>query len=226
MELDSPAPARKVVSRSPVRTVRRLNLPGIFDRPIECESSLERDFVLRAALCPSVCQLQHQPFRLELSSGRRYTPDFLVSYQSGARVVVEVKLNDRMDRYADVFADARSLLAARDIGFLVLTEVQIRSRRVHERAAMLLRYRKMHVDPSVRERVLTQLASHPGGLTLVTLQKRCDAARTDVLSLAAARAIRADSALSLDDDSRFFPNISMEADHEIRLENWFAPAQR
>lgn len=226
MEPDSPAPVRKVVSRSPVRTVRRLNLPGIFDRPVECESSLERDFVLRAALCADVAQLQHQPFRLELPLGRRYTPDFLVTYRSGSRVVVEVKPDERTERFAKAFDEARSLLAERGIDFLVLTEVHIRHGRAHERAAMVLRYRKMAVDPAVRERIVTHLNRHPEGLSLLALQEQCSAARPDVLSLAAARAIRVSSAIELDDDGRFFPNIPMEADHEVRLESWFDSAQR
>ncbi|MDQ0084495.1 hypothetical protein J2W35_004864 [Variovorax boronicumulans] len=226
MEPDSPAPVRKVVSRSPVRTVRRLNLPGIFDRPVECESSLERDFVLRAALCPDVARLQHQPFRLELPSGRRYTPDFLATYRSGARLVIEVKQEARTERFAEIFDQARSLLAARGIDFLVLTEVQIRHERVHERAAMVLRYRKMTVGPAVRERILARLAEHPEGLTLLVLQEQCNVARTDVLSLAAARAIRVSNVIALDDESRFFPDIPMETNHEVRLENWFDPAQR
>lgn len=76
MEEDIP-PARKVVTRAPHKTVRVLNLNGIFDRPVECESSLERDFVYRAALCPGVARLQHQPFG---SSWSRDGPTFLTSW--------------------------------------------------------------------------------------------------------------------------------------------------
>lgn len=48
----SPKPARAVVTRAPGRTVHLVNLPSIFGQSIECESSLERDFVLRAAGWP------------------------------------------------------------------------------------------------------------------------------------------------------------------------------
>ncbi len=222
MELNTSAPARKVVSRSPIRSVRRLNLPGIFPQPIECESSLERDFVLRVALCPGVTQLQHQPFRLELPGGKRYTPDFLVTFRSGDRVVVEVKHSERMQRYAQVFAQARQLLSRTGIGFLVLTEAEIRYRAAHERAALVLRYRKLAVSPSAKERVLTCLRAHPHGLELAQLQRRCSVHRTDVLGLAAAKAVRVSRAIDLDDDSRFFLNSSTEAEHEVHLEDWFA----
>lgn len=226
MELDAPAPARRVVSRSPVRTVRRLNLLGIFEHPVDCESSLERDFVLRAALCPSVIHVQHQPFRLELPSGRRYTPDFLIRYRSGARAVVEVKPHGRLEPYAAVFEDARTLLAARGIDFQVLTEIQIRAQGSHERAAMVLRYRKAVVDPAARDRILACLAAHADGLPLGRLLSGSNASHTDVLILAACRAIRLNSALALNDDSYLFPTAHQEADHEVRIEDWFDPAQR
>lgn len=145
MDIISPAPARKVVTRAPGRTVRRINLPGIFDAPIECESSLERDFVLRAALCPSVAQLRHQPFHLALESGRRYTPDFLATSFSGTRWVVEVKQATRVSAYRSVFDEASAVLRERGFDFLVLTEEQIRSDRLHEQAALELTRFRGHI---------------------------------------------------------------------------------
>ena len=72
----SPTPARKVVTRSPARTVRLLHLPGLFKAPVECESSLERDFVYRASLCPGVADIRHQPFQLTLASRAPLHPRF------------------------------------------------------------------------------------------------------------------------------------------------------
>lgn len=95
--------ARKVVTRAPARTVRVLNLGGILHGPVECESSLERDFVYRAALCPSVVLIKHQPFRVNWAAGKHYTPDFLVRHRDGQVTVVEVKLAERAAAYRELF---------------------------------------------------------------------------------------------------------------------------
>lgn len=220
MDIISPAPARKVVTRAPGRTVRRINLPGMFDAPIECESSLERDFVLRAALCPSVAQLRHQPFHLSLESGRRYTPDFLATSFSGTRWVIEVKQATRVPAYRSVFDEASAVLRDRGFDFMVLTEEQIRSDRLHEQAALALRFRKAGVEVGVRDRLLDCLSRHPSGLPIDELIHRCEAHRIDVLCLIGNRVISVTAALSLAGDSLVFLHRP-EVDHEVRLENWF-----
>ncbi len=224
MDFDFPAPARRVVSRSPIRTVRRLNLPGIFEEPVECESSLERDFVLRAALCPSIVRLRHQPFQLKQPSGSRFTPDFLATYADGSRVVVEVKLGARVERYRGAFDYARAELKTHQADFLVLDEGAIRRAKAHERAALVLRYRKSGIDPATRLRLLACVGECPRGLAIGSLAKRSAASRADVLHLIAARAMRVSRSLAIDDSSLVFPLNPLEASHEFRLESWFGTA--
>ncbi|WP_426390343.1 TnsA endonuclease N-terminal domain-containing protein [Variovorax sp. R-27] len=224
MDFDSPAPARRVVSRSPIRTVRRLNLPGIFEEPVECESSLERDFVLRAALSPSVVRLRHQPFQLKQPSGRRYTPDFLVTHADGTRVVVEIKPRERVERYRGVFDFARAELKAHQVDFLVLDETSIRRAKTHERAALVLRYRKSGIDPAARLRLLACVGECPRGLAIGSLAKRSAASRVDVLHLIATRAVRVSRSVAIDDSSLVFPLNPLEASHEFRTDRWFDAA--
>lgn len=219
MNTDSTTPARRVVTRSPGRTVRRINLPAIFDAPIECESTLERDFVMRAALCPGVAQIRHQPFQLMLPSGKRYTPDFFVQSFAGFHRVIEVKMSDRVEEQREKFDEARDVLKARNIGFVVLTEEHIRRQRLHMHAMSLLRYSKSTVTPQVRDRLLGCLRAHEKGVPFSSLVSMSDATTAEVLHLIATRQIAISSDWIYSVDSIVTP--ATETNHEVRIENWF-----
>lgn len=222
MNTDSNAPARRVVSRSPGRTVRRINLPAIFDAPIECESTLERDFVMRAALCPGVAQIRHQPFQLLLPSGQRYTPDFFVKSFTGAHYVVEVKMADRVEEHRSRFDAAREVLKSRGCIFLVLTEQHIRHQRLHMHAMSLLRYCKSGISPQIRERVLDCLGSHKDGVRISLLISMADASAAEVLHLIATRQIAVSADWIYSGDSIVKP--ATETNHEVHITNWFDAA--
>jgi hypothetical protein len=224
MERDFP-PARKVVTRAPHKTVRVINLRGIFAAPIECESSLERDFVYRAALCPTVSSIQHQPFRMTLSSGRQYTPDFLVQYLNGRRAVVEVKPADKLQQYLPAFAEVAATLDARDLPFYVLTDSSIRAEKAHRRAALVLRYRKTTPRNEDIERVRQELAARNGQGTLGDL-RQCARVQTSVLlHLMAKRVATTTPALQLEPTSLITLVDTLEGLHEICLESWFGVAR-
>lgn len=222
MNTDSNAPARRVISRSPGRTVRRINLPAIFDAPIECESTLERDFVMRAALCPWVAQIKHQPFQMLLPSGQRYTPDFLVQSFTGAHQVVEVKMADRVEEHRSKFDAAREVLTSRGCSFLVLTEQHIRRQRLHMHAMSLLRYSKSAVTQQVRQRVLDCLRAHKGGIRFFSLVSISGASPAEVLHLIATRQIAITKDWIYSADSIVVPGT--ETNHEVHLANWFDAA--
>lgn len=221
MPPDSSAPARRVVTRSPAKTVRRLNMPGLFGAAIECESSLERDFVLRAALCPSVRTIRHQPFRLQLGPKKTYVPDFLITTASGRSLVVEVKLSTHVEKFRERFDQAMEELARRDVDFMVITELSIHAGRAHQRAARVLRYRKASIDEAIAGRITTVLEQHPAGISFDALCTSCFAQITDVLTLAAAKRVRLSKTIDLDPPALVYPIQNSGADDEIRLESWF-----
>ncbi|MFA6262461.1 MAG: TnsA endonuclease N-terminal domain-containing protein [Bacteroidia bacterium] len=218
------APARKVVSRSPVRTVRIINLPGLFNKPVECESSLERDFVYRAALCPGVVGIRHQPFKLTLASGRRYTPDFLAYHADGSHVVVEIKRAAKVSGYRATFDEAARVFLARSMRFAVFDERAVRERKGHRRAALILRYRKWTAADESKARILDVVADFPNGITLNSLCARSDAAREDVFHLLATRALFCSRLLELSDGALITSPVLKETNHEHRIEGWFGSA--
>jgi hypothetical protein len=214
-------PARKVLTRAPSKTVRVLNLAGILDAPIECESSLERDFVYRAVLCPGVAQIRHQPFQLVLASGRRYTPDFLVTHRRGPPTVVEVKPASKIPAYLATFDEVSRRMAERGVAFLVANDKAIRHDGAQERAALILRYRKSRPDPLSIEQVRCALAAH-GPVRFERLLQITKAPREVVLHLVATKVLITSSSLSLAERTQV--HLVGEHHHEIRTEGWFGLA--
>lgn len=148
---------RKVVQRSPAHTVRLLHLPLLQEEPVEADSALERDFVLIASLFPHTTRIQHQPFRLTWTD-RSYTPDFLLTFSDGTRVVIEVKPRSKTERYEDLFELARQKLAEHGLAFLVATDQAIHAERAAN-AKLIRRYSKLRPDPSALEVVLRKVGN-------------------------------------------------------------------
>jgi hypothetical protein len=192
---------------------------------VECESSFERDFVYRAALCPTVVHIAHQPFALRARGGRSYTPDFLVRHSDGTEVVVEVKPASRVAGYRTVFNDATEQLVERGVGFLVLTEEQIRRNKAHRRAALVLRYRKFTPAAQSCEAVLNRLRAADAAVSMADLVKGTQQAREVVFHMVATKAVYLSSELSLDDDAIVSLNQESGQRNEICTQSWF-DAQR
>lgn len=219
-EEDSP-PARKVVSRSPAKTVRVLNLRGIWDNPVECESTLERDFVYRLALCPGVIRCQHQPFRLKLASGRTYTPDFLAVHRDGTSTVVEVKPKEKVADYLSAFDEAKSRLSERGISFVVLTEERIRGNKAHERASLILRYRKTAPGREVLDRIRAVLQERGNTMSINALLTSADAPLEALFHLIAIRAVVPSRDLSIAGDARVRLFNESEIHRAFCTQGWF-----
>lgn len=137
---------RKIVKRTAPKTTRIVNLNGRLPQAIEAESSLERDFVRRAALNPRISEIVHQPYRIPLESGR-YTPDFLLRWADGGRDVVEVKPRRKNAGYRTVFDTVAAMVAERGGRFLVVDEHFVRAGNAQLRAARILRYLKDSSHP-------------------------------------------------------------------------------
>lgn len=214
---------RKVVQRSPARTVVLLNFPGVLDHPVEAESSFERDFICKAALCQGLTDLRHQPFKIRLSSGGHYTPDFL-AVVGGAQCIVEVKLRSKIAKYEGIFDEASQQLRRHGINFYVVHEGMLRRGGMPVRAAHILRYAKASFPGTVCQRALDCMANSPLGLPIGVLVQRANVCREVVLNLLARRAIAIDPQLRLDDEAMVFPVGHSETRHEDQFGCWFGVA--
>jgi hypothetical protein len=81
---------------------------------------------------------------LKLSTGRTYTPDFLVKHRDGHVAVIEVKPRRKVAKYRQVFDETAARLWADGIAFVVLDEEAIRASKREKSAALILRYRNGH----------------------------------------------------------------------------------
>ena len=215
---------RKVVTRSPARTVRIINLRGVLPAPIEAESSLERDFILRAALNPFVTAIVHQPFRLRLERERTYTPDFLVTLTTGERVVVEVKPLSKVEKYKPLLDDAAAHLRARGHEFMVADDTAIRRERAHARAALILRYAKTAFGQADCDRAVRAVSQKPHGIPIGTLRKQARVARETVFHLIALRQLSTGRRLMLDDAAIVFVPAQQEIHDADKFASWFDAA--
>jgi len=214
---------RNIVPRSPARTVHILNLAGLLKAPVEVESSLERDLVYKAVLYPWLMDLRHQPFKLSLRNGKKYTPDFLVEV-GATRCVIEVKPQSEVPKYQDTFDEAREVLRARGFVFFVATERAIRADRVHVRAADVLRYRKGAVPADQAQKALELIRAHTAGIPLGRLVRREGIQAEVVLHLMAHRQVTTGPNVRTADAALVFPisdsQLNEEADHADQFASW------
>lgn len=157
---------RKVVTRSPSHTVRLLHLPHVQEQPVEADSSLERDFVQIAGLYPFIKSIKHQPFRLELRDGKSYTPDFLLDFVDGSRLVVEIKPQEFVAQHQQKLQAAEALLAQARFGFLIATDEMLRAGALAARALRIRRYSKGNFSKEITDQLVSYVEAHPAGVSL------------------------------------------------------------
>lgn len=136
-------PTRRVVTRSPHRSVGIISCTWLQDEPIEYESQLERRFLQRALTFPYIRSIHHQPFTFEYEDqgkSLRYTPDFLCTLQDGSRIVVEVKPDVFVKKHLSKITIGKEKAAAAGMIFIVATDREIDDGNAVENAALILRY--------------------------------------------------------------------------------------
>lgn len=150
---------RKVVTRSPQRKVGYINCRWFQSERIEHESQLEKRFVQCALLCPKLKHIKSQPFKIQIGKKSTYTPDFLLTFDDGAKLVVEVKIDSKVARYNEKFRITQNILNAKGLNFFVLTELDIDRFRQSIIAAEILRYAKSEFECAVLRTVMDVMAN-------------------------------------------------------------------
>jgi len=178
---------RKVVTRSPQRTVGIINCRWFQATPIEHESDLEKRFIKSALLCPGVREIRSQPFILDLGWGK-YTPDFLVLTSQG-KLVIEVKPESKVAQFLGLFDAATRTLALKGLRYYVITEKGIDQAYSSRVATEVYRHGKAQIPREVVECVLLCL-DRGEELSLSQLEQRAKVERKVVLHMVARRWIQ------------------------------------
>jgi hypothetical protein len=87
-------PPRKIITRSPHRSVGAVHEPWFQSEPIQHESRLEKHCIEILLLTPSVVRIESQPLTIEFGQAkkpRHYTPDLRITLSDGTQALVEPK---------------------------------------------------------------------------------------------------------------------------------------
>lgn len=192
---------RTIVTRSPSRTVRVINLPYLLPHAVEAESSLEARFIHRAAFLPGTREILHQPFSLPITE-RGYRPDFLHTIEQEKPVVVEVKPTKKLRKYEGTFDRAAELLARENYCFYVITEAELERDAIDERALLLRRYGKATFPAQECVRVSETLTEYSDGLPLGSLLRKTRVSRELIIHLVARKILSTGFRLLVDHSAR------------------------
>jgi len=211
---------RKVVTRSPGHTVRAIHLPHLQEAVIEADSSLERDFIYVALAFAQLKTITHQPFQLELGAGR-YTPDFLVQFKDGSKVVVEVKPMSKLDGFAEKLAQAEVKLAVHSIKLIVAHDKTLRRDSRALRAQQIRRYAKGRYPDSEQALVLGVLRYAAAGLPIKAILS-LGVQRATILHMVSRQQLQLNSNLDIGDDAIVYSPIlhDKEGSHAFRFASW------
>jgi len=202
--MDQGIRARRVITRSPTRTVGRF--PSAKSRrSVHWESQLERDFICLLEFDPAILEYREQPETISLKLDgviRRYPPDFLVRTAAGYGVY-EVKPGDKVAHpdIAPVLARAAEHYAARGMGYQVVTEAEIRRRPYLDNVRLLLRYQAHPVEADIMAGVIGCLERSPLSVGQVLEHLAPTAGLAELYAMLATHQLKADLSLSLGSDS-------------------------
>lgn len=212
---------RKIIKRSPARTVRLINLNGLLPHPVEAESRLEADYIRRAAFLPTTTDILAQPFVVPVSA-RGYTPDFLQVFQAPEpKIVVEIKTRKKVAEYEDIFNRAAEFLTPKGYIFFVLSEQHLRPGKIDERALLLRRYAKACFPAEECTRVSAVLADYPCGLPIGSLCRVAQVSRDVVIHLIATKVLTTGPNLHIDDAAVVAPLQVLESNNIEAFQGWF-----
>jgi len=136
-------------------------------KSIAFESSLERDFLVLLDFDLTVEDVLEQPFRItyEGATGRErhYTPDFLVDYTNGDRVIYEVKyrsnLKEEWSTLKPRFRAAIRYAKKSGMRFSIATEIEIRGSSYLANARFLRPYRDYAPTLAIDEHLIKTLVA-------------------------------------------------------------------
>ncbi|MFZ6845844.1 Tn7 transposase TnsA N-terminal domain-containing protein [Undibacterium sp. RuTC16W] len=219
-------PKRKVITRSPHRTVGLVSCGWLQKEVIEYESQLERRFIQRMLLTPGVKRIIDQPFTVTYGEekDKSYTPDFLVEFFSGRTLIIEVKPEVFVKKWIEIFDQVSSILTQRVLSFHVVTDRMIDQADLPVMIELLLRYARGSVPDQSVEAVQAALRSTAESLSIAAVMQMAQVDKTVVLHMLGRTMLIFHDSISLADDTHI-KSISLETDHEnICIPSWLDAA--
>lgn len=215
--------ARKVITRSPHRSVGIIACSWIQDFGIEYESQLERRFLQLALVFPYIKKIIHQPFKFEYSGQEKsqtYIPDFLLLFKDGGKILVEVKATKSVKNNHEKFNHVKSVLSLNKISFVIVTESKIHACAAACSAALLLRYARGHISEQSRIRCMQIANAATEPIALGSLMKDANVSFGEVLHLIARGHLSTPASLSIDVATPITPVNQGEENDAICFCNW------
>ena len=220
-------PARQVVKPTTHRSVGIVHVGWFQPEGIVHESELEAAFVRHAVLCPATRTIHAQPFRLAWCDAegvdRQYVPDYLVTLTDGSRVVVEVRPARFVDQDRAKFSAAAIQLAARQIGYVVITDEHVPETRQQIDRLILRAARGSVAADRIAPAVEIVAAAGIDGLSWSCAIDNA-VPESDWHHLVGRRILVADTGVELSSSSRLFLPLNWPGarDHErLQFERWF-----
>ncbi|MFC3149189.1 Tn7 transposase TnsA N-terminal domain-containing protein [Piscinibacterium candidicorallinum] len=228
-QLTQRRPARQVVTRSPHRSVFRVQVSTDEGRSaVQAESGLERDFLRVATLAPvPIAAVVEQPRTFEAPDPEtqgwvRYTPDFQIDFVDGSSVCIEVKPRAHLRGSWKRFDSIRCHLRSLGHPLVFITDHALRlTRRVHLSSAWH-RYRNHSVSAARLHRIERAVRNAPSGITLHELRRRTGVESREIAHAVANRRIYLCGGLEYSTNAVLRPSVdqSKGEQHAIQFQRW------
>jgi len=220
-------PARQVVKPTTHRSVGIVHVGWFQPEGIVHESELEAAFVRHAVLCPATRTIHAQPFRLAWcdteGTDREYVPDYLVTLTDGSRIVVEVRPARFVNQDRAKFSAAAASLAAKRIGYTVVTDEHLSAAR-QQIDRLILRAARGNVMADRIAPALALVGAKGVDGLLWSRALASEVPEPDWHHLIGRRVLVADTGIELSPSSRLFLPLNWPGvrDHErLQFERWF-----
>ena len=220
-------PARQVVKPTTHRSVGIVHVGWFQPEGIAHESELEAAFVRHAVLCPATRTIHAQPFRLawrdDEGTDHEYVPDYLVTLTDGSHVVVEVRPAKFVDQDRAKFGAAAAQLAARRIGYVVITDRHLpETRQQFDR--LILRAARGSLAPDRIAHAVDMVTTAGSDGLVWSRALDSEVPESDWHHLIGRCLLAADTGVELSPSSRLFLPLNWPGarDHErLQFERWF-----
>lgn len=219
-------PKRKVVMRSPYRSVGLVACSWLQATPVEHESFLERRFIQRMLVTPGVTGIISQPFQINYGPDeeKSYTPDFLVHLGPQKFIVAEVKPEKFVEKFAETFDSVSAILTARQTSLHVVTDRMIDVGDIPDEIELVLRYARGNIPQAEIDEVLKNFTEPSAAIPLSDLIKLSAGSFATIYHLLGRNVLAFKDEISLSPNTKIQKNLIGDTNGNVRIPDWLDAA--